>query len=388
LILDTSEPGITPDQFNCTRFPALIFLMDGKIKRVQYRDFDDEFMSAFINTNAVGMPEACRNKTQLEKFYRENALGLVVAIGRQEYENIELFHREHFNELSIAYAEPSLFEEPGFYLYKSLDNTVTKLPDLRGRDQREIAMILNENIQPEFSKLNSGTAGQLEQDAQVFAVLLLVMEDFYLTPEHLQLARNLKDRTGVNVTYADVENSQICIFRYGLPDSLDSTMGVIDVRGDRLMKYMLTDPLSLESAEKLVNSVLDKTAKPYWKSEIDLGKPGDGPVPVSANQLLEWVEQKKTFSIAMYYTGGNNGLEPYINATALSKSVFPDAIFGKMSMGANDWPLDEFEVTKLPFLVVFVDGEKVYCQPAADTTEEVVLQLTAAFEKKALPSDL
>lgn len=256
---------------------------------------------------------------------------------------------------------------------------MVELADLTGKDDHEISLEIGQNLLPEFAKLNSMQASMLESSGQPFVILMLVMEDFYLTSEQLEFARELKRRTGVNVSYIDIENSQVVSFRYGLPDSLDSTMAVIEPKDGKIFKYMLTEQLTIDSAEKLVNAVKAGTAVKYWKSEVESNAKGDGPQPISANYLLDLIRTKKTFSIACYY-GHVDQIEAYTNATKIVGQAIKGPIMGRFSLGMNDWPIEDFDMSVIPHLLVFVDGKKVFDGAVPETTEECATTLAKAFE--------
>ena len=382
VIVDTSLDDIQPSDLNVTTFPAIIFQNDGTSIRAQFRALDEEAMIGFMNTNAVSSPRTVSSEAELNRVFSDSSIALLCAVdgaSDDKLPNIARFYRAHFHEVSVFYVKPTLLEKPGFWLYRYLDGNLVELADLTGKDDHEISLEIGQNTLPEFAKLNSMQAALQESLGQPFAILMLVMEDFYLTSEQLEFARELKRRTGCNVTYTDIENSQVASFRYGLPDSLDSTMAVIEPKDGHLYKYVLTEPLTIDNAEKLVKGVKAGTAVKYWKSEVESSAKGDGPQQITANMLVEMVRAKETFSLACYY-GHLDQLEAYTNATQIVKEAVPKAKLGRMSLGLNDWPLEDFDGSVMPHLFVFVDGNKVFDGAIPETTEECAMKLTSALE--------
>jgi hypothetical protein len=284
--------------------------------------------------------------------------------------------------VTLTYASPSLFDSPGFYLYRYSDSAVVPIADLSTLADAEISVAISQALYPEFVKFNSVTAHWHERLNRTFLVLMLVMEDFYLTPAQLELARGIHDRTGLNVTYSDNENNQLLSMRYGLPDSLDSTMAAIVPVGKKRKKYMMTEPLTLDNAVKFAEAVQNGSVSQFWRSEsLGLGKgEKDGLTVVSANSFLELIAAKKTFALAVHWPG--NDLDSYKNATAVCKNVVATAIYGKFSATANDWPIEDEEFTTYPWLLVYVEGKRVYSRALNESTDSVAMDLTAAFEGK------
>jgi hypothetical protein len=204
---------------------------------------------------------------------------------------------------------------------------------------------------------------------------MVVMEDFYLTPAPLELARGIRDRTGINVTYSDNENNQIIAMRYGLPDSLDSTMAVIVPAGQKHKKYMMSDQPTLDNAVRFADTVRNGSVTQFWRSEsLGLGKgEKDGLIIVSANSFIELVDAKKTFALA---------LDSYKDATAVAKKIVAAAVYGKFSAAANDWPIEDETFTSYPWLLVYVEGKRVYSRALNESTDSVAMDLIATFDGK------
>ncbi|KAH0793774.1 hypothetical protein GPJ56_002326 [Histomonas meleagridis] len=380
-IIDLAQTPIQPSDLNATHFPCVVFGSEGMFKNVQYNGIEEEYINAFMSTNAVSKPKVIKTKEELNQLYSTSSIALIVAFegaSPETYPTFSDFYINHYHELTVVYADPSLFEKPGFYLYRYVDSVLVELPDLTEMSDRDIPQVLNRNLFPEFLKLNGAVIGQYEREKQIYVVLMLVMEDFYLSKEQLELARKIKEETGLNVTYCDVENSQILSFRYGLPDSLDSTLAVIDHSKDRELKYMLKDQLNLDNALKLIDDVKEGRATPFWKSEFELIKSNDNLTSVTANSLLEMIEAKDTFVIVLYQVAYET-LDAYINATQILKPEHKDVTFGKFSLRYNDWPIDLPKSSEVPYYMVFVKGKNVYEGTIENTAEAIVQKLTEAL---------
>ncbi|OHT12716.1 hypothetical protein TRFO_17445 [Tritrichomonas foetus] len=389
VVLDVSIDNVEPAQLNISQFPAVIFAKEGQCLHYQYRGFDEDYLMSFFATNAINPPSVISTKEELDTFYATTGVGVIIAFEDatpEKYPELVNFYYNHFAEVVIAFAKPALLPEgEGYYLYRYIDSNLVKLNDLSKLNQKEIATEITSNFRQEFTKLNGLVAGYYEELKQRFVVLMLIMEDFYLTAEQLELARNIKKQTGLNVTYADVENSQTLAINYGLPDSLDSTMAVIDHTKPRTLKYMLDEALNLDSALKLIRSVESGTATPYFKSEAEghSTKIGCQITSISSKTLLELVKTKKSAALAVYYAS-HDPMEEFVNATAIVKTAAKDAVFGKFSMNTNDWPLEEFDQTlSFPLLFVLKNGKNVYTGELGNTTEAVTLQITDALAKNA-----
>lgn len=373
--------------FNVTQIPCVVFSNEGQVKMIQYRGFDEEYLISFITTNAVLPPSTITTKEELELFYSSSAVGLIIAFGdtsSDRYANLRQYYLEHYAEVNVVFANPTLFSNPGFYMYRFIDSTLIELPEnLSELHPTEISDIISKHLLPEFTRLTGGLSSYLERLRSKFVILMLVMEDFYLTKEQLELSRQIKKNTGLNVTYADVENNQLLEVTYGLPDSLDSTMCVIDPSSSRLMKYMLSEPLNLDNAVKFIKSVQEGKAVPYYKSEPEghSSKIGCQMTSINTKKLQLFVNQKKTVVLALY-VASQDPMEEFVNATEIVKTNYKEVVFGKFSLNTNDWPLSDLnEEVQFPILYVVKNGKNVYSQTIANTTEAVTLQINEALNQ-------
>lgn len=387
IILDVSSEESVQTALNVTQFPCCIFANKGVVRRTQYRGFDEEYLLSFMATNAVNPPQTIKTKEDLDLFYSTTGTGLIIAFkdaSPESYPSFVDYYYDFFAEVVVAFADPSLFESEGFYLYRYIDSVVVRLPDnLTSLSFREISQTIALNLLPEFTKVTTPYAGYLERLKQKFAILMLVMEDFYLTKDQLQLARDIKAKTGLNVTYADVENSQVLSVVYGLPDSLDSTMSVIDPSNKRLSKYMLKDTLNLDNAVKLIKSIEEGKATPYFKSEPEghSTKIGCQIHSINSKSLQNLIKAKKSAVFAIYVSS-HDPMEEFVNATEVVKQNFKDVVYGKFSLNTNDWPLEDIDdEVQFPILYVLKNGKKTYVNTVGNTTEAVTLQITEALNK-------
>ena len=381
-IVDTSSAENALDQLSIKQTPALIYVENGVVLRAQYRGFDDDFIGAFINSNFVAPIQTIQTEEELTSFYRSTAVGLIVAqkdATQEKYPELVKFYRDNFYDTAVVFANPELFEKEGFYLYRYLDSELVELPDLSTATPEQITNALNEESLPELSRINTFIAADYERSKQIFAILMLSMDDFYLSQENLELAHAIKDKANINVTYTDIENSQFVGINYGLPDSLDSTLAIIDASGQRVMKYMLPNELTIENALALIESVKQGTATPFWKSELEpIVAKGELQV-ITANTLTQIIKDKKDVLVGVYYSS-TDPIEPYVNATREAVKDPKNVVYGKFSVARNDWS-GPIVGDDLPFLVCFKAGKVTYAQKMAETEEEVSKQIKEALEK-------
>ena len=382
-VVDTSSSENALELLQIKQTPALIYVKDGEILRTQYRGFEDEFVVSFINTNFIEPIKTLKTQEDLTAFYSSTAVGFIVAKSgatEEQYPEILKFHRNNFYDTVTVFADPSLFESEGFYLYRYLDSELVELPDLSTATEVEIAQALNAVSLPEFSRINSYVASDYEQTKQVFAILMLSMDDFYLSQENLDLARAIKEKADINVTYMDIENSAFVGMTYGLPDSLDSTMAVIDASGNRIFKYMLSSELNEKNALELIDQVKQGTATPFWRSELE-STPVEGELQtITANSLTQLIKDKKDALIAIYYSS-KEPIEPYVNATQPLLKDPKNIIYGRFSLALNDWS-GPIVGDELPFLVALRGGKVAYAKKLEDTEEAVAKQIKEALDAK------
>ena len=381
VVLDSDN--VDPSEFNITQFPAQIFCQNGQVLNFQYRGFDEELSQAFINTNAVAGIPTLTTKAELDHYYSITSTSILIAVegaSSQTLPTIATFYRQHFSEIEVAFVKPELLSKPGWYIYRYLDGSLTEIEDLSTKSLSDIARIVLDNSSPSFLKFNSYLAGMYEESHQVYAILMLAMEDFYLTNEQLELARKLRDDGKINVTFVDLENTQSLALRYGIPDSLDSTLAIIDVSGERAIKYILPDPLTAESAIAFVKTVREGKAIKYWRSESDT-KSKDHLTVITANNIEQYVNSKQPLVLAIYYAQ-QLSIEPYLNATIpLQKTYGKIAVFGKFSLMLNDWPIENIEQIEIPYIVIYQQGKIKYQAPMPEEPAEILNKLSEVLAR-------
>ena len=175
----------------------------------------------------------------------------------------------------------------------------------------------------------------------------------------------------------NLENSQFCGISYGLPDSLDSTMAIIDPSGERLMKYMLPDELNQENAIALIENVKAGKATPFWRSELDPVNTKGQLQVITANTLTQLINDKKDAIIAVYYSS-QEPLQPYYKATSALVKDPKNIIYGRFSAALNDWS-GPVVGDDLPCLVCFKNGKLVYAKKMEETDAEVSKQIAEAL---------
>ena len=383
LVVDTSSDENAIEALQIKQTPALVYYKDGSMLRAQYRGFDDEFIVAFINTNFLEPIHTIRTEEELNQFYSSTAVGLIVAkkdATEEQYPEIVKFYRDNFYDTVTVFADPSLFESEGFYLYKYLDSALVDLPDLSSSTEEEIVRAINTVALPEISRINSFIASSYERSQQTFVILMLAMDDFYLSQENLELARAIKEKANINVTYTDIENMQFVGMSYGLPDVLDSTMAIIDASTNRIYKYMLSKELNEENALELIESVKQGTATPFWRSELEPPPAKDELQTITANTLTQLIKDKKDAIIGIYYAN-KDPIEPYVNATRELVKDQKSMIYGKYSLALNDWSGPSVG-DELPFLVAFKGGKVAYAKKMEETEEAVAKQIKDALDAK------
>lgn len=386
IVIDTSKTPNAKELLGVKDFPCLVYAKNGKVLRTQYRGFDEDFIVAFINTNFIDPIETIKTKEHLEEFYKTTACGIIVAkadASDEKYPHIADFYREYSFEVSVVYVDPAVFGKEGFFLYRYIDSVVLELTDLSNLETSEIISEVNKNTFPEFPKVSSQILNAWESQKQMYVILLLSMDDFYLTQDQLDLIHQIKEHAGVNVTYSDIENSAVVGMTYGLVDVLDSSMAIIDARGDRTFKYMLGKELTAENALELINKVNDGTATKFWKSELEPSIVKGEVQQFSANTLIQAVEDKKDLLLAIYFSN-KEPIQPYMEATQDLVKKETGFVYGRFSVALNDWPLKNLG-DELPFLVGFKGGKVTYAQKLGETAEVVKKQIE---EYKAADKEL
>ena len=108
-------------------------------------------------------------------------------------------------------------------------------------------------IDPQIPKFNNYLANAGEKLGEMFVILLLSMDDFYLNDEGLEIAKAIINETRTKVLFSDINEMTSCPLRYRVPEVLNLSLLVISQTENQTLKYLFTDKLTKESAVKFVN---------------------------------------------------------------------------------------------------------------------------------------
>lgn len=356
-------------------FPILFYSKNNNIVKKQFRGFDDEFFSAFFNTQYNLTINNVNTKEELESVYSSTFVALLV-VEKNITNALEEFYRNNFASLTVYTCSKGVFEKPGYYLWRYADNEVVELNDISSSDLFGIESKVRNNLNAKFSKLTSSVADLYEHYRKPFAVLMLSMDDFYLNEEQIEIANALYE-SGINVSYVSIENNEVGSYRYGLPDSLDSTMAIVDV-SKGIKKYIMKDKLTKQSALDFYRLFKEGKATQFFKSDVEVPSKEGELVTLTANSLLKLLEQKNTIYLVAFGSKTDD-LGSFVNATKpLLAKKSPNIIYGKFNLFLNDWtgPDTTFEI--LPALVVIKNNKIIYITELPETEEECAEEIKKA----------
>lgn len=102
-------------------------------------------------------------------------------------------------------------------MYRFIDSTLIELHvNLTELHPSPISDLISINFMPEFTRLTGGLSSYFERLRSKFVILMMVMEDFSLTKDQLELSQQIQKNTGLNVTYPNVENNRLLGVTYRL----------------------------------------------------------------------------------------------------------------------------------------------------------------------------
>ena len=158
-ILDVSVENVDAVMLNISSLPALISYENGNMLKYHVTVFDTEHVMGFFNSNSFPSIKYIENKSQLLEFQRKTTLGLICTIKNPSTfvaNFFESFNKEHFNEVTVAFSDSSLFNGvEGFFVYRFLDHQVVPLGDISSYSEEEIVEMIIENSVPLIHKLDS-----------------------------------------------------------------------------------------------------------------------------------------------------------------------------------------------------------------------------------------
>ena len=389
VILDVFKENLTESDLNVSVFPAVIYFHRGKSYASTKGKLESDVVLEFLGSHAINEIPHLTTESELQEFLDSAGMGIICAFANASDETLPLLshsHQKHFMEINIAYCDPKLIGEEGFYVYRLVDDALVKVNGtLFGVDEKALEALLSEYTVPDVFKADTRLTSFLDREKAAFVDIVFdTGSNFYLTPAQIQFARAVKGYCGMNVTYETLSFHYVSKNRYGFPaDVEEEQMRIIDMRGERPLKYMLDGELNLDNANKMCQGFKAGTLSPWWKSE---------PIPTNQTQQLDDVVALNVgsfvstgFSAIGFYYADNQCLRHLVAAKLeLEKRADLPLKFAEFSLANNDWPLADTSFANLPRLLIFKDGKLLTNEQVADTPEAVIDQILAQVTSQEL----
>ena len=389
VILDVFKENLTASDLNVPSFPAVISYYRGKSFATSKGPLDVEVILDFLSSHAFEDIPRLETEEDLQSFLDTAAMGLICAFDNASDETLPLLsdiHQNHFREINIAYCNPRLVPEEGFYVYRFIDNGFVKVNGtLFNATEADFEELLSSYTVPDVFKHEVRLVSFLEHENTTFIDLVFdTGSNFYLTPSQLELSRAVKKYCGMNVSYETLNFHYVSKNRYGFPEVVEQEqMRIIDLASPRHLKYMLDGELNLENAKEMCDNFKKGTLAPWWKSEPIPTEQGDDLDSVVALNVGSFVESG--FSVIGFYWADDGCLRHLVAAKGeLQKRAQLPIKFAEYSLANNDWPLEELDFDRLPRLVIFKDGKVLTNEKVGDTPEAVIDQILTQVTSQEL----
>jgi len=380
-ILDVSVENVDAEMLNISSLPALISYENGNMLKYHVTVFDTEHVMGFFNSNSFPSIKYIENKSQLPEFQRKTTLGLICTIKNPSTfvaNFFESFNKEHFNEVTVAFSDSSLFNGvEGFFVYRFLDHQVVPLGDISSYSEEEIVEMIIENSVPLVHKLDSFYTQFFENEKQRYMILSYPLDGFYLNEEASNEAISISKACSINVSYATFESSDT-YKRLGFPSNKGYSMAIVDHRGKYPKKYLMSSEISIDSATKFCGDVESNKHPYYWKSQ-NISNQSSDLLPVSSNSLRKEASSSDALVMAVYYAS-DDCLAPLVNVSKDLKNI--GLRFAKFALAYNDWSgEDDVDFSLLPQLIIYKKGKLLHHERMGNTTELVITQIHQVLEK-------
>ncbi|KAH0793286.1 hypothetical protein GPJ56_002844 [Histomonas meleagridis] len=340
---------------------------------------------SFVNQHAKQSIPYIKTKEELQNFFQISSLGVLAAFedaSETTLPALSEFFFKYYNQLSLSFCDPSLVSKPGFYLYRFEDNAFLECPGLaNATNEEEVANVLTPYTVPIIHKLNPAVVDVLETDKQKFIILSLKMSDnYYLTPDQINLAKSLMDDSGFNVTFIPFDYFNLPNSRYGFPDLQKEVMCLIDASGKKVTKYFYSGEVTFEKCAQFIRDVKEGKQKRYLMSAPH--QDGKEIEEINAIELQDFTRNEKSI-LGIYYSD-DNCLVPLVESKKTIQKIFPDARIGQFSLYRNDWSGEDTKTIELPRLVLYSKGKLLQNIQLPNTTDAAVRYIIEQYQNMEL----
>jgi hypothetical protein len=385
-IVDVAESGA---RLTLSFLPAVICVNSG---RRLFPPFSVDDIITFCGDHAIGATPFLRTEEELQEFFDTAGFGLLCSFRNASDETLpELvaMYQEHFNELTLAYCDPELTGAEAFFLYRHTDNALVEVQrTLFGEPADQVERILAQYAAPDVAKAEMSIVPHLERHSEGIVFLALETHDkFYLTPEQVDLAKEIQLRCGMRVLYELSMFTSLSAVRYGFPENVgNGQLRVVRFSGDTQKKYLFDREITGDQAGNFCSRVKNGEEELFWKSE-PIPPEHDGIVQkVVADNILEYV--KEGLSIVGLFWLDDAYLRFLVAAAEQAVRKGYNLKIATFALARNDWPGPNTTLYALPRLVTFRDGELVSNVQSANTTELVLEQLIEQLKLARSDRDL
>ncbi|OHT04624.1 hypothetical protein TRFO_27833 [Tritrichomonas foetus] len=379
------------NQLNLTSLPALVPFYNTKQSKPFYGSFSYSSLYDFLGIHSASAIPYIDNKDDLEHFYLTSASGLIVVsddpvdkIGENNQVIVD-FYYNHFNEISVAFASTKLFERPGYYIYRFLDDTLESLPDLTNCTLERLQEALF-SAYPKVTRFDARAANYYEGDKEIFGIFLFNMSDsIYLNKQQLDLVLEARKVAGFNMTYLNFDMNPVLNVRYGFDENPKESFFIIDSKDSLVKKYQIDGELNTQNVLNFCVEFKEGKARRFWKS----GKIPDFNIftnltEITSSELVEFTQ--KPFSVLGICYSSDDSLKNMTIAAEKINKMAPKIEFAKYSIAFNDWPIEETSFLHLPRVLIFQKGKLVENQQSSNP--EIIVSNIMEVYNKADKSEL
>jgi hypothetical protein len=289
---------------------------------------------------------------------------------------MDTMHREHYNEITVAFAHPSVFDDSGFYLFRFEDQMMFQLGDIEHLETSQIMQMIVDKSVPFTHHLSGDIANYFYNNHQSYIILNYNFNGFYLNEESAREAETISNECELNVTYSKQGVNPIPQ-QLGIGPSKEPQMCIIDNSKRYRKHYCVDGNVTRDSSIDLCMKWRQGKAKKLWKSDRKGRKAKTEIEPINAYELESEIEKGEKLVIGIYYSE-DDCLKPLKD---ISREMSDQPIkFYEFSLATNDWSGDEeVDISPLPRLVVYNHGKLLLQTQLSNETQVAYDQITHAF---------
>jgi hypothetical protein len=372
LYADIATDNLTLADLSMPCVPGVLHLPRGKWHRGRLAE---ENLIAFFNHCSEPGIAHLTTADELDHFLETCGLCVIAAFENATDQSLPVLadmHDNHFNEISIAYADPHLTGKSGFFVYRFWDNAMVEVADsLFGLPAAAVERVIGKYAMPDMLRADPASVDFVR--ARTDAIAFVVFDfhgGFYLSEAQIEFCRRLASECNIAICYEPIGMPSVSSSLFGFAEIGDSEeLRIVEFADSNVRRYRMEAEFRIDNAVDFCRRVRAGQVPPYWRS-APIPTINDSIDHLVALNVLGYI-QTGWSALAVY-----EGDDVYVEGIAVARSVLQGRCkIGVFELGVNEWPGQKIEFHDMPRLLLFRDGELELNVPLEYSGNQIAAQV-------------